>query len=144
MEQHLILKEWLQRKLSFNSYWFLQESITIEYEFKGARMGHPSNYAFVRFEVTPAESLSFQSTVSWLDYMSSEWIPIHEEHICEGIVDGLVCTSTTPFIGCALNLTEIKYHEVSSSPVAFHRATKEAMAKLIQTGRWGLTEHKKP
>jgi len=47
MEQKLISEEWLERKLSFDSYWYLKEPIILEYEFKGKQMGHPSNYAFV-------------------------------------------------------------------------------------------------
>ena len=143
MEQKLILEEWLKRKLSFDSYLQLQESIALEYEFKGARMGHPSNYAFVRFEVNPAENLSFYSTVSWVDNdVPSNWISLYESLICEAIIDGLVCTSTTPFIGCSLNLIAIKHHAVSSSPTAFYKAAKEVMSELVRLGKWELSQNK--
>jgi hypothetical protein len=141
MEQKLIFEEWLKRKLSFDSYWYLKEPIILEYEFKGGRMGHPSNYAFVRFEVNPSESLSFQSTVSW-DAGQPNDISLYESLVCEAIVDGLICNSTTPFTGCSLNLVAVKEDEVSSSPGAFYKATKKVMADLIETGKWGLSQYK--
>jgi hypothetical protein len=143
MEQKLIIEKWLKRKLSFNSHWLLKDSLILEHEFKGARFGHPSTYAFVRFEITPSEELAFESAVDWTQYaflQGSE--ELHETLICEAIVDGLVCDSTTPFSGCSLKLTSIKYDEYSSSPVAFYKATKEVLKELIKTGRWDLISEK--
>ena len=137
MEQNLILEEWLRRKLSFKHYWHLREPYVVEYEFIG-QLGHPSSYGFVRFQCQPAERLSFQSTASWPDTLTSDWIAEFETFICEAIIDGLVCVSTTPYLGCSLNLVSIKYDEVSSSGAAFYKATKGAIAELIRTSRWDV------
>jgi hypothetical protein len=96
------------------------------------RLGHPSSYALVHFECRPAESLSFPSTASWPEELTHDWVSEFEAFICEGIVDGLVCVSVTPFMGCSLKLVSIKYDEVSSSGAAFYEATKGAMAELIK------------
>ncbi len=137
MEQKIILEEWLERKLSFKDCWTLSNSCISEYEYKG-RIGHPSSYAFVRFECQPAKNLGFDSTVLWSNHIPSDWISLHETSILEAIVDGLLCVSTTPYLGCSLTLVDIKYDEVSSSPTAFYRATKEAIAELIRVNRWNM------
>src|SRR3954465_11767206 len=113
MEQELILENWLRRKLSYHHYYRLRQPITVEYEFKG-QFGHPSSYAFVRFECQPAEKLSFQSTAVWPEDLTADWVSGLEAAICQAIVDGLVCSSDMPFVGCSLNLVEIKYDEISS------------------------------
>jgi hypothetical protein len=137
MGQELILEEWLRRKLSFRHYWRLREPNAVDYEYK-ERLGHPSSYAYVRFECQPAERLSFSSTASWPNGLTADWVSEFEASICEGIVDGLVCVSVTPFSGCSLNLVSIKYDEVSSSGAAFYKATKGAMAEFIKTSRWDV------
>lgn len=139
MKQKLIFEKWLKQKLSFNSYWRLKESVMLEYEFKGAQFGHPSTYAFVRFEIVPSEELCFDSIIDWTPHTFSDGsAELHEVLICEAIVDGLVCNSTTPYSGCSLKLIDIKYDEVSSSPAAFYKATKAVLAELIKIGKWDL------
>ena len=131
-------QEYLQRKLERTGSWYLEQPCLVEYEIKG-RMGHPSNYAFVKSECKPSETLSFESGVAWPPECGGpNWIRQFEEFICEGIVDGPVAASTTPYLGCVLNLVEIKFDDVSSSADAYYKATKGAMAELVRSGNWGL------
>jgi len=112
----------------------------IEYEFK-TQMGHPSSYAYVRFDCQPAHELSFQSTATWPTDLSAEWITSFEAGVSDGVVEGLLCSlSLIPFIGCSLTLVEIKYDEVSSSPYSFYRATRRAMTDFTKDTlhRWQI------
>jgi hypothetical protein len=60
------------------------------------------------------------------------------KNLSVSIVDGLVAASTMPYLGCALNLVEIKFDDVSSSAHAYYKATKGAMVELVRFGKWGL------
>jgi hypothetical protein len=114
--------------------------MTIEHEFK-TQMGHPSSYAFVRFDCQPGHELSFTSTATWPTDLSAEWIASLEAGVADGVVTGLLCSlSWTPFIGCSITLVETKYDEISSSPYSFYRAARAAMADFTSDTlrRWQI------
>jgi hypothetical protein len=47
----------------------LASSVTVEHEFR-KQFGHPSSYAFVRFECAPADDLSFEVVL-----LGHQWFP---------------------------------------------------------------------
>jgi Elongation factor G, domain IV len=139
MEQNRLFEDWLQRKLNHHHYFHLREPMTVDYEYKTA-LGHPSSYAYVRFDCQPAHELTFQSTAKWPSDLSPEWIDALEGAVTDAVVDGLVCSSWTPFIGCSITLVESKHDEISSSPESFYRATRAAMVEFTKDTlrRWQI------
>lgn len=139
MEQPDILKEWSNSKQRPSPYYRLAESCLIEYEFRGPRRGHPSNYALVKFSCEPADRLEFHSVAEWPNLDHGPDIYGHEQAIRTAIVDELFCRSYTSFkSGCSFTLLEIAYDDVSSSPAAFYWATAAAVAELVKTKEWKI------
>lgn len=136
MKQAEILKEWSEHKLTGVDYYRLAGACSIEYEFRGPQMGHPSNYARVNFKCEPADALEFHSLATWPGHFDQEERDRHEQAIRIAIVDELFCRSPTPRSGCSLSLIEVAYDNVSSSPAAFYQATVGAVAVLIKTKEW--------
>jgi hypothetical protein len=108
--------------------------MTVQHEFRGM-FGHPSSYAFVRFECASADDLSFGARVSWPSTALGEG-PSFERAIAESVADELLA-GVYQHSGCAVTLVEIRYDEVGSSQAAFMRAAKSAMQDLL-SGPWKL------
>jgi hypothetical protein len=107
---------------------------TVEYEYRGAQYGHPSTYAFVRFECAPADKLSFQARTSWPSAVSDDYGIALELAIAEGVADVLL-DDTYQHSGCAVTLVEIRYDEICNSERAFMIAAKGAMQHLLNA-KW--------
>jgi len=88
MRQTEMLANWASQKTSSN-YQCLTTPIEVEFEFKGI-LGHPSSYAYVKFEAVPAEELSFNTTVKWPEEFSPEYTRRIQDAMAEAIVDGLL------------------------------------------------------
>ena len=131
-----LIEESLQ-KLSGRNFYRLEESLFIEYEYR-QRLGHPSSYAYVKFKSEPAETSIFNSSADWSRNLSAAYIVALERAVCEGIVDGLLAASITPYRGCSLTLCQVKWDDIGSSEAAFYRATKNAMSQLIENGKWKI------
>lgn len=114
----------------------LREPIDVEFEFRGDRMGHPSNFAGVQFRCEPAEELSFISTPSWSPTLSSSYIAGLEEAILVGLLDILIAEEFSPHSGCSITLTDVRWDDVSSSERAFYIASMGAAKKLMVDGDW--------
>ncbi len=134
MKEKQILENWLQSKTS-GGFYKLEESFLVEYEFCG-RFGHPSSYAYVSFECNPSENLCFISDALGTLNLSAHYTAKLEQAICIAVVDGLMNNSIYTYRGCALNLNEVKWDNVGSSEAAFYKATKEAIKKLVDEGKW--------
>jgi hypothetical protein len=122
------------------NFYRLESSRTVEHEFRG-HFGHPSSYAYVRFECTPADDLSFEARVSWPPTTLGEGQKF-ERAIAESVADELLA-GVYQHRGCAVTLVEVRYDEVGSSEAAFMRAAKSAMQDLL-VGEWKiLPPHRK-
>jgi hypothetical protein len=134
---------WRAAKTRRNLY-RLEVPVTIEHEYQGAQRGHPSTYAFVRFECLPAAELSFSSVANWPESMSEASRNSLHRGIAEGIVDGLT-GAIYPHRGVAIRLIDCRYDEVCSSVASFHHATVCAMQTLLKSA-WTivLQPHEEP
>jgi hypothetical protein len=94
----------------------LESVRTVQHEFRG-QFGHPSSYAYVRFECAPADDLSFEARVSWPPSALGEG-PRFERVIAESVADELLA-GVYQHSGCAVTLVEVRYDEVGSSEAAF-------------------------
>jgi hypothetical protein len=137
--QAQLLAAWTARKTGRRHFYQLRESRLQEFEYKGRQMGHPSNYAAVRFQCDPQDELAFRSVAHWPTDHSPAYCADLEQAIGEGIIDGLL-GQFVPYRGCLLTLLDVGWHTVSSSEAAFYRATVEAMRQLISEGAWVLTD----
>jgi hypothetical protein len=99
MNENLIFDSWRQLKLSGRNFYRLEEPLSVEFEYRG-QFGHPSSYAYVQFRCKPAEVLTFESTATWDEGLSPDYIAALERVVCEAIVDGLVAASIYPYRGC--------------------------------------------
>jgi hypothetical protein len=117
------------------AFWRLASSQVINYEFRG-QFGHPTNYAFVEFECTPAYELSFESRAMWPSTVSKEYRARFERSVAEAIADVLL-EGVDQHSGCTVVLTEVRYDEVGSSEAAFMKAAKAAMRSLLTT-KWAI------
>jgi hypothetical protein len=124
--------------MAARNYYQLREPYTQSYDYCGAMYGHPSTHASVRFECTPAESLSFESIATWPSSLPRDYCARLECAICYAIVEGLLGVDIYPYQGCALALVEIDWDDVASSEAAFYIATKLAMQYLIARAPWNL------
>ena len=77
----------------------------VEHEFRGMS-GHPSSYAFVRFECSPADDLGFDARVSWPTAALGEG-PAFERAIAESVADELLA-GVYQHSGCVVTLA---HHE---------------------------------
>jgi len=107
----------------------------VEYEFRG-QFGHPSSYAFVRFECATADDLSFQVRASWPPTVSEGDRTRVELGIAEAVADTLL-EGIYQYSGCAIVLVDVRWDDVGSSVAAFMRATKSAMQQLL-AGDWEI------
>jgi hypothetical protein len=102
---------------------------TVEHEYQGKQWGHPSTYAFVRFECAPAQELVFEMLGEWPPHLTADYCRHLHDAMSAAIVDVLVATDD-PHTGCSLNCSEVKWDDVTSSEQSFYRATKAAMTAL--------------
>ena len=117
-------------------FYRLRSSRTVEHEFRG-HFGHPSSYAFVRFECAPADDLSFEVRASWPSTVSENDRKQSELGIAEAVADALL-EGVFQHSGCAVALVDLRWDDVGSSMGAYMKATKLAMQELVAVG-WELT-----
>ncbi len=103
---------------------------TVEHEFKAKQFGHPSTYAFVRFECRPAEDLTFEMAAPWPPEHTADYCQLLHDAMSAAMVDVLVA-SEEPHTGCSLSCIEVRWDEVSSSERSFYHATRAAMIALL-------------
>lgn len=118
----------------------LTKPIDVDFEFRGDRMGHPSNFAAVGFHCEPSEEFSFVATPNWPSTLSQTYVAGLENSVLSGLFDVLMTADFTFYAGCAIILTHIKWDDVSSSERAFYIASKGAANRLITEGEWILTQ----
>ena len=116
------------------NFYRLESPRTVQHEFRG-HFGHPSSYAYVRFECAPADDLSFEARVSWPSTTLGEGQKF-ERAIAESVADELLA-GVYQHSGCAVTLVEVRYDLVGSSEAAFMRAAKSAMQDLLM-GDWKI------
>jgi hypothetical protein len=114
---------------SGRSYHRLRETATASHEFRG-RFGHPSSYAYVRFECAPADSLVFQATCAWPLGVSPDYARSLEHYAAEGVADVLL-TGLYAYSGCEVSLLDVRYDEIGSSEATFLWAATAAMRDLV-------------
>jgi hypothetical protein len=117
------------------AFWRLASSQIVNHEYRG-QFGHPSSYAFVQFECTPADELSFESSATWPPTVSKEYRAKLERAIAEGVADVLL-EGVDQHSGCTVVLVDARYDEVGSSEAAFMRAAKAAMRSLL-ANKWAI------
>ena len=108
----------------------------VEHEYQGKQWGHPSTYAFVRFECMPAQELVFEMRAKWPPHLTPEYRRLLHQAMGAAIVDGLVATDD-PHTGCSISCIDVKWDDVASSEQSFYRATKAAMTALRER-EWSL------
>ena len=128
--------EALRARRSERHYYRLEAATSVEYEYQGLQRGHPSTYAFVKFACAPADDLGFATSASWPSTFDSKESERFELAIAEGVADVLL-DGVYQHSGCALTLTEVRCDEVCSSEAAFMKATRGAMAQLLNE-KWTL------
>ena len=140
MDECDLIDNWRTQKASTN-YRRLTFSAEVEYEFAG-RLGHPSQYALVKFLAIPADQLSLEFEVDWPSEFDAEYTARIEHSIAEAVVDALLSSHTGkyphdfPFRGCALRLIGFGFHAVSGSEASVYYATILAMARLRNECEW--------
>jgi hypothetical protein len=121
--------EGLRDNKRLRNFFRLASSKTVQHEFRG-QYGHPSSYAFVRFECVPADDLSLEVSASWPATVSEDDRTVFEVTIAESVAD-LLLDGLYQHTGCALTLAEVRYDEIGSSEVAFMKATRSAIQDLL-------------
>ena len=137
--QGQLLDAWTACKMGRRHCYRLQEPCLREFEYQGPPMGHPSNYAAVRFQCDPLDELALEVVASWPANLSRSDCADLERAIAEAIVDALM-SQFAPYRGCRLTLVEIGWDDIASTEVAFYRATVEPMRRLMSRGKWALTD----
>ena len=117
------------------NFYRLRSFQVVEREFR-VQFGHPSSYAFVRFECAPADDLTFQARASWPSTVSEGERTHVELGIAEALADTLL-EGVYQHSGCAIVLVDVRWDDVGSSVAAFMRATKSAMQQLV-AGDWEI------
>ncbi len=138
MDEDGLVSNWQQSKPRSTAL-RLAEPCLKEQEYKRDQFGHPSSYAFVRFECLPADSLSFEMDTAWPGHLTPEYSRLLEHAISAAIVDVLLASSADAHRGCSLKCVEVRWDDVCSSEVAFYRATRATMTKLLNEEKWNLT-----
>ena len=110
----------------------LTSSTVVEHEYR--KCGGHLSYAYVKFECTPANDLSFNVTAQWPPTVPEEYRSLFELAIAAGVADMLL-GGLYQHTGCAVTLTEIGYDEVESSEKAFTMASRGAMEDLLKA-KW--------
>uniref|UniRef100_UPI00117C8EF2 hypothetical protein n=1 Tax=Pelomonas sp. KK5 TaxID=1855730 RepID=UPI00117C8EF2 len=137
MRQADLLDNWVRQKTSGN-FRRLCVPIEVEHEFKG-RFGHPSSYAYVKFQVDPAEELSFATAVLWPSEFDADYTRRIHDSIAEAIVSTLFNPQDhCPFRGCAIQLIDFRWDSVGGSEHAVKRATAKAMELLRTSDSWEI------
>lgn len=134
MDQSL-LQRWATYKSRHNVR-RLTKSTDVDFEFRGDRMGHPSNFAAVRFHCEPSEEFSFVATPKWPSNLSQTYVGDLENAVLSGLIDVLMTEEFAPYSGCSITLTDIKWDDISSSEHAYYVASKGAAKKLISGDEW--------
>jgi hypothetical protein len=129
-----ILTRWRQCKSRFASH-RLEATCSVEHEYRGKQWGHPSRYAFVRFECAPADHLVFEMRARWPSHLTADYCGLLHDAMSAAIVDALVAAEA-PRIRCSLTCVEVKWDDVTSSEMAFYRATRAAMNTLCEREEW--------
>ena len=111
------------------NFYRLSSPKTVQHEFRG-QYGHPSSYAFVRFDCIPAEDLSFEARATWPEKVTKEYQAVLELAIAESMADTLL-EGLYQHTGCALTLSEVRYDEIGSSEAAFMKASEGAIRELL-------------
>ena len=117
------------------NFYRLASSVTVDHEFRG-QFGHPSSYAYIRFECAPADDLSFESRASWPSTVSEGDRAQVELAVAEAIADTLL-KGVYQHSGCAIVLVDVRWDDVGSSEAAFMKATESAMQQLV-AGHWKI------
>jgi len=120
----------------------LDAACSKQYEYRGKQHGHPSTYAFARFDCTPADDLSFEMQAEWPPSQGAFYRGLLQDAMSAAIVDALVGVAS-PRTGCALKCVEIKWDEVCSSPMSFYLATHAAMSALRDEEKWSFIQKTK-
>jgi hypothetical protein len=131
-----LLATWSRCKSRFTGR-RLDAPCSVEHEYEGKQWGHPSTYAFVRFECAPAESLVFEMRAEWPPHLTADYCDLLRDAMCAAIVDALVAADC-PHLGCSLACTEVRWDDVASSEFAVYRATRAAMTHLREKERWSF------
>jgi hypothetical protein len=133
MNEQALLHNWSEQKLTHN-FRRLRNRYVVEYEFI-RQPGHPSSYAFVKFEAEPAEQASLEFDVDWPSDFDVIYTTRIKNSIAEAVLDTL-WSSKTASRGCKLRLVDFKWYEVGGSEVAVHAATQKALQRLILEAEW--------
>ena len=134
MNERDLLGSWTAQKLAHNFH-RLAEPFETEFEFVRQR-GHPSSYAFVRFQAIPADESSLHFSVDWPAELDEVYSTRIRHAIAEGVLDALYGSSHYPYRGLTLTLVAFGWDQLGGSEVAVHRATTEAMHHLKTHARW--------
>ena len=102
-----------------------------------------STHAFVRFDCLPATTLAFEMHAVWPGHLGSDYPPLLEAAMATAIVDVPLASSASPRRGCLLKCVEVRLDDVTSSEMAFYRATRAAMTKLCDERKWSFIGLKK-
>lgn len=119
------LEEWFKGKLE-KPKGSINAPVTVEGKMQRIYGGR-ADFAYVTLYLEPSTEFSYHSEVKW---------PADEERcnpaVMEGVLDGLIfsfqeCWHTN----IKVILKEIKCHPVDSNPVAFYKAARNAIEKLV-------------
>jgi hypothetical protein len=123
MDEAELISNWSEQKRASN-YCCLAEASDFEFEFRG-RLGHPSQYALVKFVAKPADRLSLTFDVQWREEFDEVYTLRIKHSIAEAVLDVLFSwppgREMGPYRGCELTLSKFGWHEVSGSEVAVRR-----------------------
>jgi hypothetical protein len=112
------------------NFYRLASTTVVQHEYRGKQFGHPSTYAFVRFECAPADDLSFESRASWPSTVLHDEQTQVEQAIAESVADALL-SGLYQHSGCAVTLADVRWDDVCSGVASFMRATNFAMQDLL-------------
>ena len=133
MDEDALLHRWVTGKLT-RAFRRLRAPVAVEFEFR-RQFGHPSSYAYVRLQATPADRLSFESNALWPGDVSPDEARHFERAVVEGLIDVLFA-ALEPHRGCSVTLTAVRHDAVGSSFAAFHAAAVKAAERLVQEAAW--------
>ena len=139
MDENELFRQWEIGKRSRN-FRRLREPIVIAYDHR-RQFGHPSSFASVRIEATPADRFSVQFSASWPASVRPEEARYFESAIAEGLIDTLF-TTIEPYRGCSVTVVEVQYDTVGSSFAAFQIAATKAAERLVHDGSWEMVVHR--
>jgi hypothetical protein len=106
-----------------------------EHRYQGQQVGHPSTFAFVRFECAPADGLTFELRAPWPEHLTPEDRSRLVDAMVAAVVD-VLATGDTPHLGCALACVGVEWDDVASSEQSFYAATRAALTALRDEEAW--------